>query len=112
MPSGSSCSETARLATIEGELKHLAEADDRHAKAVEQVTASIKVAQTERREDHKELVGKLDEFILDHEQRVTSVEESTKSAHHRVDTIRSILQWAGGLVVTGILGALGWLVAK
>lgn len=116
MPAGEQvthrCDQSGRLAKIETQIGNLGAADDRHANALQEVTASIKLAQKERRVDHKELVTKLDGFILDHENRVTTVEESTKSAHHRVDAIKSILQWGAGILVTVGLAVAGYLVVR
>ena len=114
MPAGDTHSRRLSLCAgefseLKGETAQLRAADVQHSKAMEKLTETIEGAQSERREDHKELVGKLDGFILDHENRVTKVEESTGSAHHRLNTVHKILMTFGG---GAGLTLLAWVMSK
>jgi hypothetical protein len=99
----------AEFAELKGKTDNLAAADTQHARAVAGLTKTIKDGRDERRVDHKELVGKLDGFIVDHEKRVTTVEVSTRSAHHRLNAFRNIMVTLGSGV---LLTIIGWLLTR
>jgi hypothetical protein len=93
-----------RLNVCAAEFASLAAADTAHAQAIDKLSDTITEAATDRKNDHKALVKKLDGFMLAHENRVTAVEGSAKAAHHRIN-------WLFGLLSAALLAMGGWAVA-
>ena len=109
----------ADFATIHSEIERIRNGHDTQAVALEKLTKAVEVGANETRRNHNETTrmisgyqGNLVEMFSKQSERTALVEQSSRSAHHRLDgqhkmiwgVVALVLAVAAGIIIKALMG--------
>jgi ElaB/YqjD/DUF883 family membrane-anchored ribosome-binding protein len=89
------------FATIKGKVERVANGRKEAMDQISRLAETVSEYHTESLKMSGEIKECLTDHLVANENRVTSLEASSRSAHHRLDFLQNKFWWAIGVIATG-----------